>query len=116
MAQTPTIELLFWRECPSWSRALAELRDAVRDEGLDPNAINVREIDTDEMAEREQFVGSPTVRVNGRDVKPPGDDEPLGLTCRIYHLRDGGVSPVPDRVDVREAIERAAAATASERS
>ena len=44
--------------------------------------------------------------VDGVDVQPPGD-EPVGLTCRIYRLRDGRVSPVPDPADVRAAIENA---------
>ena len=54
------------------------------------------------------FVGSPTIRVDGRDVQPPGG-EPAGLTCRVYRLRDGRISPLPDRADVargaRSALE-----------
>jgi hypothetical protein len=102
----PTVELLWWRECPSWERALAELREEMAAVGLDPTRVKVREIDTDEAAEREEFVGSPTIRVDGRDLQPP-DGEPVGLTCRVYRLRDGRVSPLPDRTDVREALARA---------
>jgi hypothetical protein len=53
-------------------------------------------------------VGSPTIRVNGRDLQPPGD-EPVGLTCRVYRLRDGRISPLPDRAEVREALSGAIA-------
>jgi hypothetical protein len=74
--------------------------------GLDPERIEVREIGTDEAAVREEFVGSPTIRVDGRDVQPPRD-EPVGLSCRVYRLRDGRVSPLPDREDVREALANA---------
>ena len=56
--------------------------------GLDPEALEVREIRDDADAEREGFPGSPTIRVDGRDVQDPGD-EPVGLTCRVYRLRDG---------------------------
>ena len=59
-------------------------------------------------AEREQFVGSPTIRIDGRDVQPPGSD-PVGLTCRVYRRPDGRISALPDRADVREALARAAA-------
>ncbi len=80
--------------------------------GLDPGALEVREIRTDEDAAHEGFVGSPTIRIDGRDLQPPGD-EPIGLTCRVYRLRDGRISPLPDRADVREtladAIERRSA-------
>jgi hypothetical protein len=77
--------------------------------GLDPEAVKVRRIDTEEAAAREEFVGSPTIRVNGADVQPPGPDEPLGLTCRVYRRRDGAISPLPDPEDVREALAAAVA-------
>ncbi len=71
--------------------------------GLDPEQVHVIEIATGESAEREQFVGSPTIRVDGEDVQAPRD-EPVGLNCRVYRLRDGRVSPLPDRDDVRAAL------------
>ncbi|MDP9227852.1 MAG: hypothetical protein M3M99_02225 [Actinomycetota bacterium] len=75
--------------------------------GLDPDGIEERRIETDADAEREAFVGSPTIRVDEVDVQPPADDEPAGLTCRIYRRRDGRVSPLPDPEDVRDALEAA---------
>jgi hypothetical protein len=103
----PRVELLWWRECPSWERALAELRAAMEERGLDPESIEVTEVETGDDAERETFVGSPTIRVNGEDVQPPGPEEPLGLTCRVYRRRDGAVSPLPDPADLRDALDAA---------
>ena len=103
----PRIELLWWRGCPSWERALAELREAVREAGLDPDAIDVTEIEDGRDAERERFVGSPTIRIGGEDTQAPGDDEPSGLTCRVYRLRDGRFSPTPDPEDLKQALEKA---------
>jgi hypothetical protein len=74
--------------------------------GLDPEAVEVTQVETDLEAERERFVGSPTVRVDGRDVQAPGD-QPIGLTCRVYRRRDGRVSPIPDPADVRDALAAA---------
>ena len=105
MAQ-PTVELLFWDGCPSHPQALADLRAAMTELGLDPDAVVVREVDTDERAERARFVGSPTIRIDGADIQDPGD-EPAALTCRVYHRRDGRVSPVPDPADVRDALRNA---------
>jgi ketosteroid isomerase-like protein len=104
---SPKVELLWWRGCPSWDRTLAELREAMHEAGLDPDSVEVREVPTEAAAEREGFVGSPTILIDGADLRPPGPDEPVGLTCRVYHLRDGRISPTPDPADVRAALERA---------
>jgi len=102
----PRIELLYWEGCPSHPRALAELREQLAATGLDPESVEVREVVTDADAERERFTGSPTIRVDGRDVVEAGD-EPAILACRVYHRRDGRISPVPDPRDVRDALRRA---------
>jgi hypothetical protein len=102
----PLVELLWWEGCPSWPRVLEELRAATAEAGLDPDRIVVREIDDDAHADAERFVGSPTIRVDGQDIQPP-EGEPPGLTCRVYHLRDGRVSPTPDPADLRDALVNA---------
>jgi hypothetical protein len=102
-AKTPSVELLWWEGCPSTDDALAMLREEVTAAGLDAEAIVVREVSTDVDAEREQFVGSPTIRVDGHDVQPV-PDEPIGLSCRVYRLADGRISPVPPREEVRQTL------------
>jgi hypothetical protein len=101
------VELLFWEGCPSHPKALADLSDAMVELALDPNGIVVHEVRTDSDAERERFTGSPTIRIDGMDVQPLPDDEPFGLTCRLYHRRDGRISPTPDPADIREALAAA---------
>ncbi len=108
------IELLFWAGCPSHPTALAELREAMVEVALDPSTVLVREVETQSEAALERFAGSPTILIDGVDVQPLGE-EPVGLTCRIYHRRDGRISPTPDPADVRDALLAAQAAT-SERS
>jgi hypothetical protein len=100
------VELLWWEGCPSTEEALATLREVLEEEGLDSGSVVMREVRTDDEAERERFVGSPTIRIDGVEVAP-AEREPAGLTCRVYRLRDGRVSPVPDPEDIREAIRRA---------
>jgi hypothetical protein len=102
----PTVELPYWEGCPSHPQALADLRAAMADLGLDPGSVLVREVDTDARAEDERFVGSPTIRIDGVDIQDPGE-EPVALTCRVYHRRDGRISPVPDPADVRDALHTA---------
>jgi hypothetical protein len=106
LMQQPRVELLYWEGCPSHPQALAQLREAMRELGLDSEGVEVRHVGTDEDAEAERFVGSPTIRIDGVDVQDPGD-EPTALTCRIYHRRDGRISPLPDPADVRDALHNA---------
>jgi hypothetical protein len=104
MSGAPRVEFLWWRGCPSWERALSELRAAMEAVGLDPRSVVLREIETEDDAEGEGFLGSPTIRVAGRDIQSPSEAA-SGLTCRVYRLRDGRISALPDPADVREALE-----------
>ena len=106
MSEAPAVELLWWEGCPSHPDALAELELILSEEGL-PADVKRVEIESDEHAARERFPGSPTIRIGGRDIVPPGDGEPFTLTCRVYRLRDGRISPTPDPEDVRAAVRRA---------
>jgi hypothetical protein len=83
------------------------LREEMREAGFDPTELKVTEIETADDADRTEFPGSPTIRIDGADFQPPGPDEPRGLTCRVYRQRDGRVSPLPDRDDLREALAKA---------
>ena len=99
------MELLWWAGCPSYPQALEELREAMRELGLDPGSVQMREMKSDEQARAERFFGSPTIRIEGEDLQPPGGGAPIGLACRVYRLRDGRVSPLPDPADLRAALE-----------
>jgi hypothetical protein len=66
----------------------------------------VREVHDEREAAAERFIGSPTIRIDGRDVVDPGD-EPPALNCRVYRLRDGRFSPTPDPEDLRAALRPA---------
>jgi hypothetical protein len=74
--------------------------------GLDPDSVVEREMLGGGDAERERFYGSPTIRVAGRDIADPGTN-PIGLTCRLYRLRDGRVSALPDPGDIADALRAA---------
>ena len=100
------VELLWWEGCPSTPEAIEQVRAALREEGLDEE-VELVEVESDEQAERERFPGSPTIRIDGEDIFPPGEGEPVGLSCRVYRLRDGRPSPTPDPADIREAVRRA---------
>jgi hypothetical protein len=97
------IELLYWDGCPSHPEALALLQQVLAERGIDAS-IELHEVLTDEEAQELRFPGSPTIRVDGRDVDVSGAESPPALTCRIYYLADGRVSPVPSREQLEEAL------------
>jgi hypothetical protein len=106
VTRTPAVELLWWEGCPSHPEALAQLERILAEEDL-PAEVELVEIESDEQAASERFAGSPTIRIDGEDIVPAQEAEPFSLTCRVYRLRDGRVSPTPDPEDVRAAVRRA---------
>jgi hypothetical protein len=99
------VELLWWEGCPSHPETLEDLSRVLREEGMEPD-VQLVEVESDEQARTERFPGSPTIRLDGEDAFPADPGEPFSLTCRIYRLRDGRVSPTPDPDDIRDAIRR----------
>ena len=102
MSDHPTIELLYFDGCPSHEQLLPTVEQLAAQNGVQ---LKLRRVETSEAAERERFLGSPTVRVNGIDVDPaaPGRTD-FGLKCRIYR-HDQGQSPVPPEQWIRAALE-----------
>src|SRR5215210_4620592 len=100
----PRVELLYWDGCPSHPEALELLREVLGERGFD-DTVELREVRTHEEAMELRFPGSPTIRIDGRDVDPEGaHDAPPALACRIYRLADGRVSPVPTREQLEDAL------------
>jgi hypothetical protein len=97
------IEFLFWDGCPSFPEAEELLRRVLAERGVEAE-IERREVLTQEDAEALRFPGSPTIRVDGRDVDEAGASARPSLTCRIYRLPDGRPSPVPSREQLEEAL------------
>ena len=97
------IELLYWDGCPSYPEALELLQTMLAERGLEAK-IELREVRSDEEATTLLFPGSPTIRVDGIDVDAIGARSRPALTCRIYYLPDGRVSPIPSREQLQEAL------------
>jgi hypothetical protein len=92
------VELLYFSGCPSYERLLPRLRELVAQAGGNPAAIETRRVESQETAAHARFLGSPTVRVNGRDVDPSvAERDDFGLKCRLYRSDDGQSSEPPER-------------------
>ncbi|SRR5260221_14026051 len=100
------VELLYFDGCPSYEALLPELRALLANEGIE-DEIELCRVETIEDAERERFLGSPTVRINGEDVDPGAHErEDFGLKCRLYRGGDG-VSRTPPEPWIKAALGRA---------
>jgi len=97
------IELLWWEGCPSHPETHELIEEILAEQGIDID-IEMREVRTEEEAAELHFPGSPTVKVDGRDIDPEGAEAPPALTCRIYYRPDGRVSPVPSREQLEAAF------------
>jgi hypothetical protein len=83
------VEVLYFDGCPNHEALLPHLRALLLAAGADAVIELVRVEDTD-AAERERFLGSPTVRVDGEDVEPGADKRTnFGIKCRLYATAEG---------------------------
>ncbi|MDP9146288.1 MAG: DUF2703 domain-containing protein [Acidobacteriota bacterium] len=97
------IEVLYVPDCPNHAVALQQLREILSSESVRAHVDEVPVRDS-ATAQRLKFPGSPTVRINGRDVEPQSQEsESFGLMCRLY--QDGRGGPSPQRL--RAAIQKA---------
>jgi hypothetical protein len=102
-----TVDFLYWTECPSHEEAYERLDGVLAEEGVQAELRRV-EVTSDEQATELRFPGSPTIRVEGRDIQPEvAEASPPGLTCRLYILEDGRPSPLPSREMIRRAVRAA---------
>ena len=102
------VELLWFKGCPNHTAVRATLAEALAE--CAPG-VSIHDIDATDpaVAQRHRFPGSPTIRVNGRDIDPafmdPGDYTPR---CRLY-ATPGGLRGLPERAWIYAALRGARA-------
>jgi predicted RNA-binding protein with PIN domain len=102
----PRVEILYIEECPNHQPARA-LVDRIAAELRVKPEIHVVEVADADAAIQLRFLGSPTVRVNGRDVEPGAEERrEFVLSCRVYRS-ERGFSGKPDERWIREALAEA---------
>jgi hypothetical protein len=100
------IEVLYFDGCPNHEAFLPRLRELLDRAGVD-DEICLRRVESLDAAERERFLGSPTVRMDGRDVEPGAERRAdFGLKCRLYRTANG-VAGQPADEWIAAALRRA---------
>jgi len=99
------VEVLYVAECPSHPAAVKLVSDVLDSEGV---VAEVREVlvRDESMATDLAFPGSPTIRINGRDVAgEPSQAKAFALSCRLYAgSTEAGLPPIES---VRRAVVNA---------
>ena len=95
------IEVLYIPGCPNHQPTVERVRNVLTSESLAEEVCEVP-VNTDGEAQSLGFPGSPTVRVNGRDIEPTRTVTSV-LACRLYANGTG----IPPEEMLRAAISRA---------
>ena len=104
----PQVEILYFDGCPNHEPALALVEQVAAELGLQAE-IELVEVADAETATRLRFLGSPSVRVDGRDVEPGADERSdFVLSCRVYRSERGLVGQ-PEADWLRSALREASA-------
>jgi hypothetical protein len=102
------IEILSRDDCEARGMAVAVVQRILDETGI-PAHLEVVDMSDDTEAEQRRVLGSPTVRIEGRDVEP-GSNKRTDFTIgdRVYR-GERGLQGWPDERWVREALLLAAA-------
>jgi hypothetical protein len=87
------IEVLYFDTCPSYKQAIANVKAVIKEKHLQADLLLIK-VETEEKAEKVGFQGSPSVRINGKDLE--GRDEGFSFSCRLY-LVEGKSSTAPSK-------------------
>jgi len=96
------VEVLYFDGCPTYVAAARTLREVLAELGAEVELVAV---DTDEEAKRLRFPGSPTIRVDGRDLFPVPERRVWALGCRTYATPEG-LKGYPTREMFLDALAR----------
>ncbi len=81
------IELMYFENCPSWKITYQYL-DAILNYQKISTKIHLINVETNEDAVKYEFPGSPTIKVNGKDIFPTNQIN-YALGCRVYDTPQG---------------------------
>ncbi len=77
------IEVLYISNCPHYPAAVAELKNVLAVERISAPISEVL-VANARMAETLKFCGSPTIRINGRDIAGESEAQHFAVSCRLY--------------------------------
>jgi hypothetical protein len=95
------VEFLYFNDCPGHKQALVNLRAALLESKIRADMVMIN-VTSEEQAERLGFQGSPSIRVNGKDLD--GRNDGYSYACRVYHI-GGRITATPTKEFIREKLK-----------
>lgn len=97
------VELLWFADCPNHPRARQLLEEVIAE--LAPGTpINAIDATDPNVAAQLRFPGSPTIRIDGRDIDPSYvDAADYTPRCRLYRT-ERGLAGIPERRWIESAL------------
>lgn len=78
------IEFLYFDGCPNHERALTNLKEVLSDAGIKDD-IQIINIQQPEDVTNQHFLGSPSIRINGKDLEiTENESTEYSMRCRRY--------------------------------
>lgn len=78
------VDVLSFDGCPNTGATVERVREIAKRLGIDID-LRLVPVETIDEAMRQQFLGAPTVRVDGVDIDPSAEGRSdFGLSCRVY--------------------------------
>jgi hypothetical protein len=103
----PGVDVLYFEGCPNHGPARALVERIAAELRVEPE-IRLVEVPDPDAALELRFLGSPTIRVDGREVEPGADRRrDFVLSCRVYP-GERGFAGQPDEAWIRKALAEAA--------
>ena len=77
------IDIQYFNGCPNSSEMIHRVKEAIKgsEEKIEYDEVLV---ESNELAEKLKFRGSPTVLINGKDIEEREEPESSALNCRVY--------------------------------
>ncbi len=91
------IDIQYFNDCPNSPELIHRVKEAIKgnEEKIEYNEVLV---ESNELAEKLKFRGSPTVLINGEDIEGREEPESASLNCRVYE------NGLPEVEEIRKRI------------
>lgn len=100
------VDILYHEKCSHYPQAIERVKQVLSEEGIEAE-INEIQITSEEEAQKYDFLGSPTIRIDGEDLESEEERQKGHAhdSCRIYNY-EGQLYMIPHKEAIRSALRK----------